>query len=141
MLEREQSLLAAARRLVATFEEIAKVVLETPNFSAADLPRVFLENLRQDTVEYFVKFEEWEAPDRVQLVSKIQQALFAVERARMEVPADIPANLAILEHLETQRARLAEKLVQLKDEDALEVVNAAVRASSISFKSRETRWV
>ena len=68
MLEREQSLLAAARRLVATFEEIAKVVLETPNFSAADLPRVFLENLRQDTVEYFVKFEEWEAPDRVQLV-------------------------------------------------------------------------
>ena len=133
MLEREQSLLAAARRLVATFEEIAKVALETPNFSAADLPRVFLENLRQDTVEYFVKFEAWEAPDRVQLVSKIQQALFAVERARMELPADIPANLAILAQLESQRARLAEKLVQLKDEDALEVVNAAVRASSISF--------
>ena len=133
MLEREQSLLAAARRLVATFEEIAKVVLETPNFSAADLPRVFLENLRQDTVEYFVKFEEWEAPDRVQLVSKIQQALFAVERARMELPADIPANLAILAQLESQRARLAEKLVQLKDEDALEVVNAAMRASRIIF--------
>ena len=133
MLEREQSLLAAARRLVATFEEIAKVVLETPNLSAADLPRVFLENLRQDTVEYFVKFEAWEAPDRVQLVSKIQQALFAVERARMELPADIPANLAILAQLESQRARLAEKLVQHKDEDALEVVNAAVRASSISF--------
>jgi len=133
MLEREQSLLAAARRLVASFEEIAKLVLETPNFSAADLPRVFLENLRQDTVEYFVKFEAWEAPDRVQLVSKIQQALFAVERARMELPADIPANLAILAQLESQRARLAEKLVQLKDEDALEVVNAAVRASSISF--------
>ena len=141
MLEREQSLLAAARRLVATFEEIAKLVLETPNFSAADLPRVFLENLRQDTVEYFVKFEAWEAPDRVQLVSKIQQALFAVERARMELPADIPANLAFLEHLETQRARLAEKLVQLKAEDALEVVNAAVRASSIRFQLRETRWV
>ena len=28
---------------------------------------------------------------------------------------------------------IAEKLVQLKDEDALEVVNAAVRASRISF--------
>ena len=133
MLEREQSLLAAARRLVATFEEIAKVVLETPNFSAADLPRVFLENLLQDTVEYFVKFEVWEAPDRVQLVSKIQQALSAVERARAELPADIPANHAILEQLESQRARLAEKLVLLKDEDALEVVNAAVRASRISF--------
>ena len=52
---------------------------------------------------------------------------------RMELPADIPANLAILAQLESQRARLAEKLVQLKDEDALEVVNAAVRASSISF--------
>ena len=51
----------------------------------------------------------------------------------MEVPADIPANHAILEQLESQRARLAENLVLLKDEDALEVVNAAVRASRISF--------
>ena len=119
----------AARLLLGTFEELMKLVVETPDFSVANLPTSLLGRLRAETTDYLAKFMAWRGPDELGLVCRIQQALLAIILEQAKVPPGSPNLLMLTE----QRERLTSKLIQLRGAGAVELVEATARVANMDL--------
>ena len=119
----------AARLLLDTFEELMKLVVETPDFSIANLPISLLSRFRAETTDYLAKFSAWRGPDELGLVCRIQQALLVIILEQAKCPPGSPHLPAFTE----QRERLAAKLTQLRGAGAVELVEATARVANMDL--------
>ena len=122
----DQEVLGAARRLLGTFEDITKLIVEPADFAVAALPSPLLQRFRAETDDYLGKFNAWKEPDRAKIIRKVQMALLTLIQAER-------AGDPMAAQYATERASLSEKLVKLEGVSALEFVEAAARASSIQI--------
>ena len=122
-----EDLLDAARPLLATFEQLTTLVMETPNFSTSDLPAPLLRRFRAETADYVAKFKAWQAPDALRMAHRVEQALLAVILAQRNAPPETLPEILV------QRQRLASSLVKLRGPGALEIIEAAARASGVNI--------
>ena len=78
----------------------------------------------------------WQGQDRAKIVSKVQRALFALIQALAQFTvagqAEVPAEEPIMEQFKSNRARHAQKLVQLEGVTASKFVQAAARAWGVN---------
>ncbi len=127
----EQRLVGAANALLRTFEAICAHIAEDP--AVANLPQKLMEDLLNDLRYFFIYFYRWELPDTERLAGRIGQALLAVVQAQKQLEQEGLTDVPEMVKLAQQAARLRAKYLQIKGPEAMERLEAALRASMVTL--------
>ena len=115
--------------MLTTFESICTALLGGDRPAFSQLPADLTSALPAAVKEYLERFAEWKVPDEARLARRIERALLAVLQAQVQLgtAADAPVQAVLTE----QGDRLRQKLAQLSGAEAVERVEAALRASGV----------